>query len=212
MRSNPLIRRPFRYTNHNLSLYLIAANVLVFALCYVMPDLTTYLALNPVNFLGGMFWQPLSYMFAHGSLDHLLFNMLGLLFFAPQIEREFGSKEFLLFYLLTGVLSGLASLGIYLATGAMYTFLLGASGAVYAILLAYAVLFPEADIYVFGILPVRAPILVGIYALMEAADQVFGFQSSVAHLTHLSGLLFAWLYFPIRFGVSPWRRLFPKRR
>lgn len=212
MERSSLVRRPFRYSNRSVSLYLIAANILVFALGYLIPSLPYYLALNPTFFLGGMLWQPLTYMFTHGSFDHLLLNMLGLVFFAPQIEREFGSREFLLFYLLTGLLSGLSSLGIYLAAGSMDVFLLGASGVVYAILLAYAVLFPESDIYVFGILPVRAPILVGLYALAEVADQLFGFQRSVSHLTHLSGLLFAWLYFLVRFGVNPWRRLFPRRR
>jgi membrane associated rhomboid family serine protease len=207
--SNPL-RRPFRYSNGGLSLYLIGANVLVFAAGYLLPGLPDLLALDPGLLLQGMFWQPLTYMFAHGSISHLLFNMLGLLFFAPQVERELGSREFLLFYLLTGVLSGLLSFGLYLATGTAVA-LLGASGPVFAVLLAFAVLFPRAEIYVFGILPVRAPILVALYALMELVDQVFGFGGSVAHLTHLSALLFAWLYFVVRLGVNPWRRLFPRR-
>jgi membrane associated rhomboid family serine protease len=211
MKSSSLIRRPFHYTSRNFTLYIIAANILVYALCYIFPVLFDWLALNPLLCLSGRFWQPLTYMFAHGSLDHLLFNMLGLLFFAPQIEREMGSREFLLFYLLTGFLAGLFSFGVYLATGAYGVFLLGASGAVYAVLLAYATLFPSNDIYVFGILPVKAPILVAIYAGLELVDQLLGLQNSVAHLTHLSGLAFAWIYFLVRFGVNPWRKLFPRR-
>jgi membrane associated rhomboid family serine protease len=211
MERSSLLRRPFRYSYRSVSLYIIAANILVFAVGYLFRNLPVYLALNPMLFLSGMYWQPITYMFAHGSLSHLLFNMLGLVFFAPQVERELGSREFLLFYLLTGFLAGLASLGIYLVTGASQVFLLGASGAVFAVLLAFAVLFPGAEIYVFGLLPVKAPILVTIYALLELFDQVFGIQSSVAHLTHLSGFVFAWLYFPVRFGVHPFRRLFPRR-
>jgi membrane associated rhomboid family serine protease len=208
-RSSPL-RRPFRYTKRNFSLYIIAANIALFALTFLFPRLYDYLALNPVNVLRGMVWQPFTYMFIHENLSHLLFNMLGLLFFAPQVEQDMGSKEFLLYYLLTGFLAGLFSFGVYLLTGAFNVFLLGASGCVFAILLAFAVLFPSADIYVFGLLPVRAPILVAIYALIELVDQVFGLQNSVAHLTHLSGLGFGWLYFLVRFGINPARRLFPR--
>ncbi len=211
MKSSSILRRSFRYSNTNVSLYLIAANILVYGLGLFFWNLPSYLALTPVAVLGGMVWQPLTYMFVHANLSHLLFNMLGLLFFAPQVERELGSKDFLLFYLLTGVLSGLASLGIYLVTGATYVSLVGASGVVYAVLLAYAVLFPMSQIYVMGLLPIRAPVLVAIYAAIEIVSEVFQFNASVAHLTHLSGLLFAWLFFVIRFGVNPWRRLFPRR-
>ncbi len=211
MDRNSVIRRPFRYTNRNYSLYLIAANIAVFALTWIFPRLYEWLALNPAYFLSGRLWQPFTYMFTHENLSHLLFNMLGLLFFAPQIEREMGSREFLLYYLLTGFLAGFFSFVVYFATGAFNVFLLGASGCVFAVLLAFAVLFPKADIYVFGILPVRAPILVTIYALMEIVDQAFGLNNAIAHLTHLSGLAFGWIYFLARFGVNPFRRLFPRR-
>lgn len=211
MKSSSLLRRSFRYSNTNVSLYLIAANILVYGLGLFSRDIPAYLALTPVAVLDGMVWQPLTYMFVHANFSHLLFNMLGLLFFAPQVERELGSKDFLLFYLLTGILSGLASLGIYLVTGASYVSLVGASGVVFAVLLAYAVLFPMSQIYVMGLLPIRAPVLVAIYAAIEIASEVFKFSASVAHLTHLSGLLFAWLFFVIRYGINPWRRLFPRR-
>lgn len=212
MDRSPLLRRPFRYSNNSVALYLIAVNVGVYALTYVFPGLYAWLALIPQYTVSGMVWQPITYMFTHQSLSHLLFNMLGLLFFAPQIERELGSREFLLYYLLSGFLAGLFSLAVYVATGSWSVILLGASGAVFAVLLAFAVIFPTADIYVFGILPVRAPILVSIYALIEVVDQALGLDSSVAHLTHLSGLAFGWTYFVVRFGINPWRRLFPRRR
>jgi membrane associated rhomboid family serine protease len=211
MTSSSLLRRPFRYANRSLTLYIIAANIAVYAATMLFPRLFEYLALNPILMLSGRFWEPLTYMFAHQNLSHLLFNMLGLLFFGPQIEREMGSWEFLSYYLLTGVLAGLFSFAVYLATGSFTVFLLGASGAVFAVLLAYAVLFPNNDIYVFGILPLRAPVLVAVYALIEIVSEVFGFQNAVAHLTHLSGLAFGWLYFLVRFGVNPYRRLFPRR-
>ncbi|HAP55093.1 MAG TPA: glpG protein [Spirochaetaceae bacterium] len=206
-----MIRKPFRYSYFNATLYLIAANILFFALGYVFPLIKVYMALNPAALLSGFVWQILSYMFAHADISHLLVNMLGLFIFGTAVERSMGSKEFLLFYLLTGTLAGITSFGIYVATGSWYTMLLGSSGAVYALLLAFAVLNPEARIFLYGILPVRAPILVLGYAGIEIASQLFSFRSSVAHLTHLAGFFWSWLFFVLRFGINPAKRLFGPR-
>ena len=203
-----IVRKPFRYSYFNATLYIIAANILFFALSYIFPTLKAYMALNPVAVLSGYLWQPVTYMFAHADLTHLFVNMLGLFFFGTQVERSMGSKEFLLFYFLTGTLAGLASFGIYVATGAWYTTLLGASGALFAVLLAFAIVNPEAQIYLYGLIPIRAPIMVIGYAGIEVASQLFSFRNSVAHLTHLAGFLWAWLYFLARFGINPVKRLF----
>jgi len=211
MESRSILRKPFSYSYFKATLYLIAANILIFAVSYLIPTLTAYMALNPAAVLSGYIWQPLTYMFAHADLSHLLVNMLGLFFFGTQVERSMGSKEFLLFYFATGLLAGLVSFGIYVATGAWYTMLLGASGAVFAVLLAFAVVNPEALIYLYGIIPIRAPVMVLGYAGIEIASQLFSFRSSVAHLTHLAGFLWAWLYFLVRFGINPAKRLFSRR-
>jgi membrane associated rhomboid family serine protease len=192
-------------------MWIIAANVLVFAATYVSPRLAWYLAMNPSAVLAGWLWQPFTYMFAHTSFMHLLGNMLGLLFFGTQVERELGSREFLLYYLLAGLLSGLFSLAAYLVTGAHNVYLLGASGAVFAVLLAFATLHPEAQIYIWGVIPVRAPLMVIGYAVIMLGSQLFGLGTSVAHLTHLAGFGVGWLYFLVRFGVNPARRFFPRR-
>lgn len=207
----PVIRKPFRYSFFNATLYLIAANILFFALGYIFPLVKVYMALNPAAILSGYLWQIITYMFAHADISHLLVNMLGLFIFGTAVERSMGSKEFLLFYLVTGTLAGIASFGIFVATGSWYTMLLGSSGAVYALLLAFAVLNPEARIFLYGILPVRAPVLVLGYAGIEIASQLFSFRSSVAHLTHLAGFLWSWLYFIVRFGINPAKRLFRPR-
>ena len=154
----------------------------------------------------------LTHGFIHADWMHLLFNMVTLWSFGTAVERSMGSREFLLFYFLTGTLAGLASLGIYIATGAWYTTLLGASGALFAVLLAFAIVNPEARIFIYGILPIRAPVMVVGYAAIEVASQLFSFRSSVAHLTHLAGFLWAWLYFVLRFGINPAKRLFSRRR
>jgi membrane associated rhomboid family serine protease len=212
MTSLATLRKPFRYSFYNATLYLIAANILFFALSYIFPLIKVYMALNPAAMLSGFVWQVFTYMFAHADISHLLVNMLGLFIFGTAVERSMGSKEFLLFYLLTGTLAGIASFGIYVATGSWYTMLLGSSGAVYALLLAFAVLNPEARIFLYGILPVRAPVLVLGYAGIEILSQLLSFRSSIAHLTHLAGFLWSWLYFIIRFGINPAKRLFGPRR
>jgi len=206
------LRKPFRYRYSNAVLYLIAANLIAFAIGYAVPGFKAMLALNPALVLSGRVWQLFTYMFAHADLSHLAVNMLGLFFFGTQVERSMGSREFLLFYAITGTLAGLVSFAVYALAGAWSTWLLGASGAVFAVLLAFAVLNPDALIYVYGILPLRAPILVLGYAGIEILSQLFSFRSSVAHLTHLAGFGFAWAYFPIRYGLNPASRLFGRRR
>lgn len=198
------LRKPFNYTFFHASLYLILINALIFALSTLIPNINLYFGLSPIGFVyKKMLWQPLTYMFAHGSLSHLISNMLGLLFFALPIEKAIGSKEFLLFYFLTGIFSGLLSLGTFLITNSYASILIGASGAVYAIMLAFAVIFPKSTIYVFGIIPVSAPILVIIYGALEFFNQFAITRSNISHTTHLFGLVVAWLYFLIRMGINP---------
>jgi membrane associated rhomboid family serine protease len=210
MAKQSILRKPFKYVQFNATLYLIAANILLFALGYLSPRTKVYMALNPAALLSGYVWQLVTYMFAHANLSHLFVNMLGLFFFGSHVERSMGSKEFLLFYFITGTLSGFISFIIFAVTGSWYSILLGASGAVFAVLLAFAILNPQAMIYVYGILPIRAPVMVLGYAAIEIASQVFSFRSSVAHFTHLAGFATAWLYFIARFGIRPEKRLFKK--
>jgi membrane associated rhomboid family serine protease len=157
-------------------------------------------------------WQILTYMFVHADFSHILFNMLGLLFFGIQVERKIGSNEFLLFYLISGIGAGLFSLLVYWLSGSYLVFLMGASGAVFGVLLAFATLFPRAMIYIFGILPVRAPILVLGYTAIELFSQFFSVRSNVAHLTHLAGFGIAYLYLWIRLGLNPVRVFLEDRR
>ncbi|MFP4151311.1 MAG: rhomboid family intramembrane serine protease [Alkalispirochaeta sp.] len=209
MTRQPLWRRPLPYYNGNITFILIGINLFVFFASTISRDIVTYLAMNPaLTVVEGFIWQPFTYMFAHSGISHLLFNMLGLFFFGTQVEHQLGSWEFLLFYLLTGLLAGVFSLGVYWFTGSYYVFLLGASGAVFAVLLAFATFFPDAEIYIFGIIPVRAAVLVIGYTVIELFSQMSGRGGNVAHLTHLAGFAFAYLYFVVRVGISPYRRFF----
>jgi len=212
-----IVRQPFRYQNNNAVYWLIGINVLVFAIMYFLGEfsgfrrgiglLTYVLSMIPVKVMQGWVWTFVTYMFVHGGFTHVLFNMLALFIFGTQVERYMGSREFLLFYFVTGVLAGVFSFGVFYFT-APYTPLLGASGAIFAVELAFAVFYPDSIIYLWGILPLRAPIMVLGFTAIELFYSIFGLNQSVAHLTHLAGFGFAWLYFVIRFRINPWKRLF----
>jgi membrane associated rhomboid family serine protease len=202
--NNSVIRRPFQYRYFNATFILIGVNVLVYLLTNISRTAVFYLAMNPGMVLrGGAIWQLITYMFAHANLTHILFNMLGLFFFGVQVERRMGSVEFLLFYFVSGIGAGLFSLFTYVLTGSYGVILLGASGAVFAVLLAFATYFPHANIYIMGILPIRAPILVLIYTGIELFSSIASVRSGVAHLTHLAGFGFAFIYFMVRLGINP---------
>jgi membrane associated rhomboid family serine protease len=126
------------------------------------------------------------------------------------VEKSLGTKEFVLYYFLAGLVAGLVSFAVYLVAGSLNTFLLGASGAVFALLLAYATIFPSSRIFIWGILPVRAPLLVLGYAGIELFSEFTSYNPSVAHLTPLAGFGIGWLYFLARFGINPARRFFSR--
>lgn len=198
-----LIRKPFRYSFFNATFVIIAANIVVFLAVNIFPGLYPRLGLSVINCVGrGFWWQPVTYMFVHSGFTHILLNMFGIFMFGLQVERAIGSKEFLLFYFLCGILDGLISLALYFFSGYYYVNLVGASGALYSILLIFAVLFPKSIIGVYGIIPVPAPLLVLGYAVIELGSHFRG-GSNVAHLTHLTGFAIAWLYLIVRMGLHP---------
>lgn len=208
MNNKLLIHRPFKYSYTRVTLKLIILNFLIFAIQLLNSDLSkmfyVYGCMNPINVIQNhAYWQFLTYMFLHSDISHIVFNMLGLLCFGMNLERAIGSKEFLLFYLFCGILSGVLSFAVYTLTGNYRVILLGASGAIYAVLFAYAVVFPRSVILIWGIIPVPAPILVLIYTIVEIGSQFTGRNASVAHMTHLFGFFAAWLYFVVRMGVHP---------
>lgn len=199
-----IVRRPFQYRFYNAAFFIIGINILVFLINNIAPRSLAYMVLSPAYIAQyNWFWQFFTYMFTHGSITHILFNMLGLFFFGSQIERRMGSHEFLLFYLSSGVLAGVFSFIVYSLTGQYNVYLLGASGAVYAVLLAFATYFPSSTIYIMGIIPIRAPVLVLIFTAIAVFSQVFNYGGNVAHLTHLAGFGIAYLYFLVRLGINP---------
>ena len=218
-----ILRQPFRYSNYNVVFWLIGINILVYAAAmflgrnievflqignrrYIL-SIADALAMIPIAVLQGWVWSFATYMFMHGNFQHILFNMLGLFIFGIHVERQMGSKEFLLYYFTTGILAGIFSFVVYFLSGNLFAALVGASGALYAVQIAYAVFFPNSVIYIWGILPLRAPVMVLGFTILSLFFIITGTGGNVAHLTHLAGFGFGWLYFLIRFGVDPWRRL-----
>jgi membrane associated rhomboid family serine protease len=213
MSQGSVLRRPLRYRYFNATLVLIVTNVAMFLLMYLSPRLLRYLALTPVLVVENRaWWQVVTYMFLHGGTWHLLFNMLALYMFGMPLERHLGSAEFLLFYFVTGIGAGLATLAVNWYTGLGFIPVVGASGAIFGLLLAFATYFPDARILFMFFLPMRAPVAVLVFAGIELASLLGRRNVGVAHLTHLAGLLFGYLYLLVRLGINPARVFFRRRR
>lgn len=209
MMKDSFLNRKFRYTYSNASIYLVVINLIVFfatnytSIAFKGLRLIYWLSLVPRFVNMGWVWQFVTYMFVHGSVTHLLFNMLALIMFGRTLERYLGTREFLLFYFLCGILGGVVSYLFYIIQGATNVAVMGASGSIYALLFLCAVLFPNSRLLLFFIFPVRMPYAVMIYIAIEIFSQVFGVANGVAHLIHLSCILIAWLYVWVRFRINP---------
>lgn len=145
-----------------------------------------------------MLWQPFTYLFFHGSIWHVLINMFVLWMFGSELERLWGKEHFLKFYFVTGVGAGLVTMIIGLNS---MTPIVGASGAVYGVLLAYGLTYPNRTVYLYGIIPIKSlwfVIGIGVIAFMSSFDNV----SQISHLTHLSGMVIGYLMLkrPVRFN------------
>lgn len=172
---------------------LLASNLLVGGkpLWYV---LNMWFALNPLspgfNF---QMWQLITYQFMHGGFSHIFFNMLMLWMFGMEIENYWGSKKFLSYYLLCGVVAGLFQLFISPLLGDSPAVTIGASGAVYGVLIAFALMFPDRYIFLYFLVPIKAKYLIGFLIILEFM-LVDSAQSNVAHLAHLGGALAGFLF------------------
>ena len=178
---------------------LVIANVVFFVLSLTtgMTFWANWFGLRPdLVFTHFFIWQPLTYMFLHGGLWHLAMNMLMLWMFGSELERLWGTKEFLRYYFITGIGAGIFSLVPYLfslLTGPTVMIpIIGASGAVFGVLLAYAMTYPERMVLVFGIVPMKVKYLMLLMGLVTLTS--LGSNSGIAHITHLGGLVVGWLY------------------
>ena len=168
-----------------------------------------WFGMTPALVLQGYLWQPVSYLFLHAGFMHLIFNMLALWMFGVDLERRWGQQAFYRYYFVCGVGAALTTIVVSLlplaSTRAVYIIpTIGASGAIYGLLLAYAILFPNRIIYYFIFpIPVRIYVLLaGLLVLYESARGGGG----VAHFAHLGGLIFGYLYLSMGRG-GPWAEI-----
>ncbi len=132
-------------------------------------------------------WTLVTYMFLHAGLWHLLFNMIALFFFGPRLEARLGSRHFLLLYLASGFV------GAFLSVFTPYARIVGASGAVFGVLLGFARYWPRERIYIWAILPVESRWLVVFLTVLSLYGGITGAQGGIAHFAHLGGFLGGWL-------------------
>ena len=200
---------------------LLVATIGVFVVQYVLSFVSsptygdadfaaiTWFGLTPALFVRGYLWQPATYLFLHAGFMHLIFNMLALWMFGVDLERRWGRTAFLRYYFVCGIGAGLTCVAVGLLPLAtsydVYrTPTIGASGAIYGLLLAYAIFFPNRIIYYFIFpIPVRIYVLLaGLLVLYESARGGGG----VAHFAHLGGLIFGYLYLSLGRG-GPWAEI-----
>jgi membrane associated rhomboid family serine protease len=172
----------------SLTTLLIAVNAAVFLLEQVVPGMVPAFALWPIG-AGFEPWQLLTYAFLHGGLLHIAFNMFALYMFGGPVERVFGPRRYLTYYLVCVLSAALVQLLTSAMTGAVYP-TVGASGGVFGLLLAYAIYFPRNRVMlIFPPIPMPARVFVLVYAAVELFLGVTGTEEGVAHFAHLGGLI-----------------------
>jgi membrane associated rhomboid family serine protease len=199
---------------------LLIANIAVYLLQQFMgTTLTIYFALWPLGpdrigdgfSVGFRAWQLISYAFMHGGIQHLLFNMLALFMFGGTIERTFGGRDYTIYYFVCLIVAALAQIAVMYWFPAGFYPTVGASGAIFGLLLAFGMLYPHEKIMLF-LLPIPMPawLFVSGYAAVELFFGVTGTQSGVAHFAHLGGMVGGYVliqYWRGKFPIKPKRRL-----
>jgi membrane associated rhomboid family serine protease len=175
---------------------LLIANGIAFLVVWLLPSLFEWLAFQPQRVVLRP-WTLITYMFVHGGFWHLFFNMLALFFFGPPLEERWGSREFLKYYVICGLGGALLSFVF-----AFNSAVVGASAAVFGVMLAFAMNWPDMPIYIWGIFPVKAKYLVGVLALFALFSALGGARDGVAHFAHLGGFAAGWLYLKMDFRAT----------
>jgi len=200
---------------------IIFANIGVFVVSLFAPDVIDLLGLRPVRVIEHRWvWQLVTYLFVHSPVQftHILFNMLAVWMFGVELERRWGTRGFVKFYFITGVGAGLCTLAVSLlpfeAARSMYLVpTIGASGSVYGLLMAWAILFPHRQILFMMIFPLPARTYVLIMGAIAFLSALGAGGSAVANVAHLGGLLFGYVYLKgpdnlrldLRYRLTKWR-------
>jgi membrane associated rhomboid family serine protease len=155
-------------------------------------------------------WQVVTYIFLHAGFFHLIFNLLGLYMFGSELEHVWGTRQFIKYFFICGIGAALTTIIVGPYSTAIT---IGASGAIYGLLLAYGVLFPNRLIYLYMIIPIRAKWLVLIFGAIAFMSSVSATGGGIAHIAHLGGMLFGFVYLrggrlfsDIRGAYDRWQR------
>jgi membrane associated rhomboid family serine protease len=183
---------------------LIGANLAMFLATSAIPSLTAVFGLVPVAVVERWWvWQLLTYMFLHGGLFHILFNMLALWMFGAELERVWGTRYFMKFYFVVGIGAAVTTLLVSLLPFAFsqqiyFSVTIGASGAIYGLLLAYAFYFPDRPIYMYFVFPIPAKYFVLIIGAISFFSSISDTRGGIAHAAHLGGLAVAYVFLKSR--------------
>ena len=185
---------------------LILTNVIVYVAQSVMEGLTGALALWPIGSGAFGLWQVVTYAFLHGGVSHLAFNMFGLWMFGTDLERVWGPKRLLVLYFVSVLGAAAAQLVVAAMRGSVYP-TVGASGGLFGILVAFAMVFPTRKIVpLIPPIPMPAPVFVALYGALELLFGVTDSFAGVAHFAHLGGLAAGWLLVRYWSGKPPFGR------
>ena len=187
---------------------LISINVLSFLFRYISIerfDLAQIFGLSS-NDVWPMIWQPLTYMFIHGDFFHLFMNMFVLWMFGSEMESIWGSRGFLKYYFITGIGSGLIWLLLNISNP--FSVLIGASGAIYGVLLAYGLMFPNRKVLIYFLFPIKVKYFVLLLGVIAFISSIGDTGSNISHLTHLSGMLIGFIYLKSPLNMSKVSLLF----
>jgi membrane associated rhomboid family serine protease len=186
--------------------WLLITNVAVFVLSYLaagtnfLADIFPWLALRPYYVIHRLaVWQLGTYLFLHGGIWHLLVNMFTLWMFGITLEKEWGTRRFLKYYFICGIGAGLCDVIVNALLGNWNTSTIGASGAIYGLLLAFGVLYPDTTILFSFLFPIKAKYFVMIYGAIELLAALGTRNSGVSNVAHLGGMAFGFLYLKMRF-------------
>lgn len=172
-------------------LRIIIANVAVFFIQQTTPEITELFMLVPALGLVRP-WTFVTYMFLHGGMGHIFFNMLSLFFFGPRTEARLGGRSFLGLYFSAGVMGAVLSIPF-----TPYSPIIGASGAVYGVMLAYAMFWPRDQILIWGIVPVEARFLIVFMTLLSLFGGFSPSSGGIAHFAHLGGFIGGYLFLKV---------------
>ena len=193
---------------------LMIANGSIFVITFLLAALAdiyvvAWLGLRPYDVTRSLhIWQLGTYMFLHGGFFHILFNMFALWMFGSDLEKSWGSEKFLFYYFLTGIGAGLCDVLVHPSATSVT---IGASGAVYGLLLAFGMTYPDRPILIYFVIPIKAKYFVMIIGGIAFLSAVGSSGSGISHIAHLGGMIFGYLYlrrgtlFRTRLRYHEWR-------